>query len=169
MYGCWTLWFFFFPPSLFFFFFLQCMRPFTVVGFYPQTVRPSQRWKPFLLIIRPPSVPENCFWHAYLEIMFFFNITVYLHPPPPPHYTVSVHNSLSCINIAYTALVQLTEISLTKALKNKSERMHLKYFCSRITWGFFFFKSTLIYLHLKILVTINATNACVYPESWLGS
>lgn len=60
---------FFFP--FFLFFCLQCMRPFTVVGFYPQTVRPSQRWKPFLLIIRPPSVPENCFWHAYLEIIFF--------------------------------------------------------------------------------------------------
>lgn len=74
-----TLIFFLF---LSFFLFLQCTRPFTVVGFYPQTVRPSQRWKPFLLIIRPPSVPENCFWHAYLEIMFcfFFLILQYVSP-----------------------------------------------------------------------------------------
>lgn len=54
------------PPSL-----PQCTRPFTVVGFYPQTVRPSQRWEPFLLIIRPPSVLENSSWHAYLQVIFY--------------------------------------------------------------------------------------------------
>lgn len=42
---------------------LRCTRPFTVVGFYTQIDRSSQAGRPFLLIIRPPSVLRNQFWY----------------------------------------------------------------------------------------------------------